>query len=532
MKGELKEKTRYIYDPVHGPVELTPMEWRLVNTRAFQRLRRIKQLGLVDLVFPGAEHSRFTHSLGTLAMMSTLLSHLTCQYKGLSKSLRKLEPTLRAAALLHDIGHFPLSHLFETVYRHWTERLGEDGDVTVTAPQPSRYLQEAASLFSSKPEENREYGHEEMSARVVRGRTEISKILDDEGIDPGVVARLICGDYVRKGIGQAPPGGPKVPVVAALLMTSSLDADRLDYMKRDCCETHMIYGQVDEAYISRMLLVAPAAEDKSQKVLALPLKAIRTADHYMLARFHFYTQIIYHKTALAFNTVAGALLLHMLRNKEMGPYDDSMSVQGLVNTDYFLDFTDQVFWNKVRLFLREDSLPGAWARTLYHRLRPNAFGVKEEFVPRGEAVGPSDTRDTEFQRFCETEKVDPDHSFFQDTSLRLADIDSSYGPRPTGKLAGDRTKALRVYDHKNNVAVCLADRDDSLTAKFAAQKWVRSATYTLDEAALSLPDLSAYERATREYVLRERAGSLNHELQRINLELEGLTGPGPRPVKR
>ena len=387
----MTSKPRYINDPVHGPIELTSTEWALINTKAFQRLRRIKQLGLVDLVFPGAEHSRFTHSLGTLAMMGTLIRFLPAKPE-FRRQLDALTPTLRAAALLHDIGHFPLSHLFESVYGHWTRTKWNLEDVD--RPEPSApSLQEAAHLLSHKPSKDFGYNHERMSAEVVLHRKEIREILDRARprIFTGLVAKLICGDFVREPDGSGIDSGgsdgsswriPEVPIAAALLMHSSLDADRLDYLKRDCVETGMVYGQVDEAYISRMLQIAPAKEDPTQFVIALPLKAIRAADHYMLARFHFYTQIIYHKTVSAFNIVAGALLLYLLRNEELAPYDDYRSVRYLVNTDYFLNFTDHLFWDKVRSLLGDDSLPGAWARTLYYRLRPETLKLKELFVDR------------------------------------------------------------------------------------------------------------------------------------------------------
>lgn len=96
--------TRVINDDVYGAIPLTEAEWDVINTRAFQRLRGIRQLGLSSYVFPTAEHTRFSHSLGVLFIMGRITVHL--REKGIleEEDIR----ILRMAALLHDIGHYPL----------------------------------------------------------------------------------------------------------------------------------------------------------------------------------------------------------------------------------------------------------------------------------------------------------------------------------------------------------------------------------------------------------------------------------------
>lgn len=108
---------RIINDPLYGSIELTREEADLIDTPIFQRLRRIRQTGLLQYVFPGTEHSRFTHSLGVLHIMSCIAGNLS-RNNCISGEDARL---LRIAALLHDIGHYPLSHVGEQVYQSMEE---------------------------------------------------------------------------------------------------------------------------------------------------------------------------------------------------------------------------------------------------------------------------------------------------------------------------------------------------------------------------------------------------------------------------
>ena len=103
---------KIVVDNIHGEIELSPHEWRVVNTATFQRLRSLKQLGMGHLVYPNATHNRFAHSLGVFGIMRRILGKLREQ--GRSPKMAE-EENLRLAALLHDIGHYPYSHLMERV---------------------------------------------------------------------------------------------------------------------------------------------------------------------------------------------------------------------------------------------------------------------------------------------------------------------------------------------------------------------------------------------------------------------------------
>ncbi|MDE1798217.1 MAG: HD domain-containing protein [Candidatus Micrarchaeota archaeon] len=174
-----------IRDPVHGPIEFTPVEQRLLDSPDFQRLRGIKQLAMAHLVYPGAHHTRFEHSIGTLHLADAMASRLR-----LSEDERA---RLRLSALLHDVGHIAFSHEAEEVT---APRLGD---------------------------------HEKMGAQRIRS----SPLCDiiSESDDPKTVAAWATG----ASYGQ--------------LITSDVGADRIDYLLRDAHYTGVAYGVVDWARI-------------------------------------------------------------------------------------------------------------------------------------------------------------------------------------------------------------------------------------------------------------------------------------------
>lgn len=185
---------RRVRDPVHGFITLTPVEARLVETRAFQRLRRVHQLGLTHYVYPGAEHSRFQHALGVLHVAGQL-----CEALGRQGCGPENPELVRIAGLLHDLGHPPFSHA------------GEQG-----------------------------VRHELRTLRLVE-RGEVAEVLQSFGHDPVAVAGLIAGSGEAVGCG---------------IVSGELDADRMDYLLRDSRMCGVRYGEFDIARVIESATVA------------------------------------------------------------------------------------------------------------------------------------------------------------------------------------------------------------------------------------------------------------------------------------
>lgn len=159
---------KYINDPVYGGIPITQMELELIDTPIFQRLRGLRQLARVNFVFPGAEHSRYVHSLGVLYIMGLMTEHLLKEGMLNEDDVVKM----RAAALLHDIGHYPLSHLGESVYSYIMENDIAKGIVVSSDSGSRKPLYEIASSHSKVA------NHEYLGKYIIANNNAIKDILE------------------------------------------------------------------------------------------------------------------------------------------------------------------------------------------------------------------------------------------------------------------------------------------------------------------------------------------------------------------
>ncbi len=291
---------KIICDPVHGEIPLSRLEQELIDSPSFQRLRHLKQLGLATLVYPNASHSRFAHSLGVFRIMSRIIDLLV--EKGRFKDADRR--TMRVAALLHDIGHYPYSHLMEYVDRD--------------KHRPS-YLSRPKSSKANQPENTSRYpDHEKIGQLAITKRPDIASVLTGNDIDPGQIASIIRAEHKKPAYNQ--------------LIHSSLDMDRMDYMVRDSLGTGVPYGRIDLHYLLSNLDVT----DEDEVVVSY--KAAAAAEHFLVARYFMYKTVYMHKTIFAFE----ALLRHILfLLREHGAIPKSgEKIEELVLTEEFLSFHD------------------------------------------------------------------------------------------------------------------------------------------------------------------------------------------------
>jgi len=233
MQEKLREE-KVFKDPVHNYIYVQDETiWNLINTKEFQRLRRIRQLGTSYLTFHGAEHSRFSHSLGVYEITRRIISQFERNgYPGWPKEERLVS---LCAALLHDVGHAPFSHSIEEVF---------DTD------------------------------HEQWTCSILQGDTEINRVLRGVSDDfPNKVAAVIQKTYPS-------------PIVISLV-SSQMDADRMDYLLRDAYFTGVNYGTFDLERILRVL-----RPHKGQIVVKESGK--HAVEHYLMSRYQMYWQIYFH----------------------------------------------------------------------------------------------------------------------------------------------------------------------------------------------------------------------------------------------
>lgn len=235
----MKSRFKIFSDPVHGFISVPKGHvLDLIQTPEVQRLRRIRQLGIGYLVFPGAEHSRFGHALGAMALMHDVLTSLS--EKGTKISPEEHTAAL-AAALLHDIGHGPFSHTLE-------HELIDD------------------------------FEHEYMS-RVLIGR-----LNDQMDGALSLALRMFDNDYERPFFYQ--------------LISSQLDMDRLDYLRRDSYYTGVAEGRIGVDRIIKTLRVHPD-NGTSDDQIVVEEKGLHAVENFLIARRLMYWQVYLHKTILA-----------------------------------------------------------------------------------------------------------------------------------------------------------------------------------------------------------------------------------------
>ena len=248
---------KVIRDPVHEliPFEDTPCDrllWDLINTREFQRLRRIKQLGVCEIVFPGANHSRFSHSIGVMHIARSFLARVRRVWPGILDEER--ETLVLVAALVHDVGHGPFSHSFETI----------TGD-----------------------------RHESRTLEIVLDQsTEIHQCLASYRHCAGLARKLSF--FFGENAANDGPLGAEFPSFLTQIVSSQLDADRFDYLQRDSHATGADYGRFDWKWLIHNLNL-----DHEKGRFYLDRKALAEAERYVFARYHMYRTVYFHKTSRA-----------------------------------------------------------------------------------------------------------------------------------------------------------------------------------------------------------------------------------------
>lgn len=296
-------------DPVHGLVSFEAPEQRIVplllGTAEVQRLRRIKQLGLTSLAYPGADHTRFSHAIGTAHVMSRLLARIV-DLQGTLPPEHRLTPEhaveALAAALLHDVGHGPFSHLFE----------------------------------ESMPEGPR---HEIWSSRIVRdSSTEVHRVLAE--FSPELPARV-----------EALIHGKSELTYLARAVSGTFDVDRCDYLLRDAHFTGVSYGAFDLDWLLRSFCLATPGKEVAPALAIDGAKGLPAIESFVLARLFMFQQVYFHKASRASEHLLSRILLrvtHLLREGHEVPGTPpavaDVATGGDTSLDRYLELDDTSMW--------------------------------------------------------------------------------------------------------------------------------------------------------------------------------------------
>ncbi len=249
-----------IFDPVHHFIELDDAEVGLLDTAPMQRLRRLRQLGLAYLAFPAAEHSRFTHALGALAVGDRILWSLREHRADLFASesdFAAQRRLLRASLLLHDVGHGPFSHACEAV-------LGVRHEARTTAILESG---------------------------------EVRAALERIGVDGAEVAALVTG-----------ASEPRSPILKELVSGPNLDADRMDYLLRDAYFTGVTTGRFDA---DQLIGALRGIDYGGGRRLGVDGRGVVALESFVLARYMMFATVYFHHTTRSFERVLQEALVEV-----------------------------------------------------------------------------------------------------------------------------------------------------------------------------------------------------------------------------
>ncbi|HAM63563.1 MAG: phosphohydrolase [Firmicutes bacterium GWF2_51_9] len=241
MFGKLNE-VKVLRDPIHEYIHIEyQVIWDCLNSPEFQRLRRIHQLGATHQVYHAAEHSRFSHSLGVYEIVRRMVNEV----EGLKEALSEEEQIeVMLAGMLHDIGHGPFSHSFESVL---------------------------------------DFNHETMGALILMGESTIHDVLVSHHPDlPKNIVDILQHKHSNPILNQ--------------VVSGQLDADRMDYLLRDAYFTGTSYGTFD---LERVLRTLRLHDDK----LVVKESGVHTIEDYIMARYHMYWQVYYHPVSRSFETI-------------------------------------------------------------------------------------------------------------------------------------------------------------------------------------------------------------------------------------
>lgn len=269
----------FIKDPLYGYIRINEREKKVIDSYPMQRLRRIKQLSGSEFVYPAANHTRFEHSLGTMYLAGIMGENIPAE---LSEHDLQM---LRYAGLLHDVGHGPFSHIFDS--------------------------------FLSKVMNKT---HEDMTITIIEN-TKINDILDKEGFDTKKISKLSVGllhDIDKAYINQ--------------IIVGTFDVDKMDYVSRDSYHTGAGYGYID---IFRLIYTMAI----HNKQLVINMNAIPTLETFLIARLESFKTIYFHKASRA---------VQIMLVKAIEQSKDELPCLNFRNVDEYLILDDYTLWNELK----------------------------------------------------------------------------------------------------------------------------------------------------------------------------------------
>ncbi len=295
--------SKKIADPIHGMIRLTNIEEKILQHRVFQRLRNITQLGLAKYVYPGAMHTRFTHSLGVVQNITLMMDAIYRNYQKYPQLFGNIDEDLvfgeeqlqilRLAAMCHDLGHFPFSHNIEPAFK-W--------------------------LFAKKIIKQ-PITHEDLSASIVENLLDnIIKHYTSE------TSNLILGNYSNFN-----------SLFMNFMISGAIDADRMDYLVRDALHCGVDHGYFDKNRLLDSLIVFNTnILGKNTNLLGFRSKGIEAVEQFLLARHRMHQTIYYNSSVVSFEAAIKRAYYRITTENSPWPLPDEF----IQNPELFINFDE------------------------------------------------------------------------------------------------------------------------------------------------------------------------------------------------
>lgn len=328
-----------IKDPVHGYVYVSKTEKDIIDSFPMQRLHRLRQLAGAEYVYPGANHTRFEHSIGTMYLAQRLVEN-----SKLSQYLSKEETEIvRFAALLHDVGHGPFSHVFEHLLEKFLDKT-----------------------------------HEEITFWIIE-KSEVNDLLEKSGYDTAIVAKLAVGSLHRKG-----------KTFMDQIIQSAVDVDKLDFIVRDTYHTGAEYGNVD---IFRLIHMLDVLDDS----LAVDSGALSALESFILARIESFKSIYFHRVSRA---------AQIMLATAMEKAKDELGLVSFGTPEEYLSLNDYTVWTMLKLCEKSrEIMENLERRRLLKCAYDQTFHVKDQTISK--LFSAEEIRNEMRDKIAEKAGVDP-----------------------------------------------------------------------------------------------------------------------------
>ncbi|MCY4320871.1 MAG: HD domain-containing protein [Bdellovibrionaceae bacterium] len=316
-----------ICDPLYDYIYLEEDEIKIINHFIFQRLRYLRQLGFSDQAFPSGTHNRYTHSLGVCHLAGQAFDSIFNKNKWSlsSKKIENFRKLVRVSALLHDVGHGPLSHSSECLMPSLSQ-LGLE-----------KYL---------KDKTDRQARHEDYSLKFIMEKEGLYDILKENGIEPSAVAQLLHFDFSDETNFFSTEGLDFLPLLRQII-SSEFDVDRMDYLYRDSLSCGVKYGLIDFAWLISHF---DSYTHEGKVFLAIASEALYTLESLILGRQHMRLIVYFHHKSASYN--------QMLKN-----YSKNCNWRLPTDILEYARFTDSQLFE----ILRNDSKTNEWAKRIVEK---------------------------------------------------------------------------------------------------------------------------------------------------------------------